>query len=290
MFSIAQGQIDQFNEDGVLIVDGLIGDETVDKLRACYERLFRGDYETGVTPDEVNWREGTGEPSLTRQICNGWKADRDIADVVLREDLGRAIAALGDWPGTRIMIDNVLWKPSGTRPLGHHQDSTYLDWFAPSDLLSCWIALDDTRADGGAFEFAQGSHKWARGRSQGEFHGPEDYRKHMEMAAAREGVAPEILYVEVRQGGGSFHHGWVWPARATTGPSGRAGLLCCTPCAAIPNTRPAAWARERVPFTADTNASPIMSSMKTISRCCGAMTATARRVSTLISPVEALRE
>lgn len=78
MFSVTQGQIDRFNEDGVLIVDGLIGDETVDKLRACYERLFRGDYETGVTPDEVNWREGTGELSLTRRICNGWKAEHDF--------------------------------------------------------------------------------------------------------------------------------------------------------------------------------------------------------------------
>ncbi len=210
MFSVTQGQIDRFNEDGVLIVDRLIDDETVETLRASYERLFRGEYETGVTPDEVNWQEGTGDPSLTRQICNGWKADRDIADVVLRQDLGKAIAELGDWPGTRIMIDNVLWKPPGTRPLGHHQDSAYLDWYAPSDLLSCWIALDDTSADDGTIEYARGSHKWARGRPQGEFHGPKDYRKYVEMTAACEGVEPEFLYVEVRQGGGSFHHGWVW--------------------------------------------------------------------------------
>lgn len=210
MFGVNQDQIERFNEDGVLVVDRLIDDDTVERLRACYERLFRGEFETGVTPDEVNWQEGTGDPSLTRQICNGWKADRDIADVVLREDLGRAIAELGGWPGTRIMIDNILWKPPGTRPLGHHQDSAYLDWYTPSDLLSCWIALDDTSADGGTIEFARGSHKWAHGAPEGEFHGPEDYRKYMKLAAAREGVAPDYLYVEVPKGGGSFHHGWVW--------------------------------------------------------------------------------
>lgn len=210
MFRVTHEQIKQYNDDGFLIVEDLIDDETVDKVRACYERLFRGEFETGVTPDEVNWQQATGDPSLTRQICNGWKADRDIAHVVLREDLGRAIAELGNWPGTRIMIDNVLWKPPGTRPLGHHQDSAYLEWLSPSDLLSCWIALDDTSADGGTVEFVKGSHKWKHSMPEGEFHGPEEYRKYMEQAAEREGVEPEIVYVEVPKGGGSFHHGWVW--------------------------------------------------------------------------------
>ncbi|MFT5506201.1 MAG: phytanoyl-CoA hydroxylase [Gammaproteobacteria bacterium] len=147
---------------------------------------------------------------MTRQICNGWKADRDIADIVLREDIGKAIAELGDWPGTRIMIDNVLWKPAGTRSLAFHQDSAYLDWYSPSDLLSCWIAMDDTTADGGTVEFVRGSHKWSHAMPEGEFHGPEEYRKYMEIAAAREGVEPDIVYVEVPKGGGSFHHGWTW--------------------------------------------------------------------------------
>ncbi len=210
MFSVRQGQIEQFNEDGFLLLDRLVDDKTVEKIRNCYERLFRGEFETGVRPDEVNWQEETGNLSLTRQICNGWKADRDIADVVLREDLGKAVAKLGDWPGSRIMIDNVLWKPPGTRPLGYHQDSAYLAWYSPSDLLSCWIALDDTTADGGTIEFVRGSHKWAQRMPEGEFHGPEDYRKYMEIAAECEGVEPEIVYVEVPKGGGSFHHGWAW--------------------------------------------------------------------------------
>ena len=51
MFSVTPDQIDRFNEDGVLIVDRLIDDETVETLRACYDRLFRGEFETG-TPTE----------------------------------------------------------------------------------------------------------------------------------------------------------------------------------------------------------------------------------------------
>jgi len=210
MLGVTRDQSERFAEDGFVIVERILDGKTVAALRACYERLFRGEFETGITPDEVNWQEGTGDPSLTRQICNGWKADRAVARVILREDFGRAIAELGGWPGTRVMTDNVLWKPAGARPLGYHQDSAYLDWFRPSDLISLWIALDETVAAGGTVEFVRGSHRWHHGRPEGEFHGPEDYRKYMELAAEREGVEPEIVYVEVPEGGGSFHHGWTW--------------------------------------------------------------------------------
>ncbi len=209
-FSVTQHHIDQFNEDGYLIVERLIEDATVETLRACYDRLFNGEFETGVRPDEVNWQMESGDPSLTRQICNGWKADRDIAKVVLDAKLGEAVAKLGGWPGTRIMSDNVLWKPAAARSLGHHQDSAFLDWYTPSDLLSCWFAMDDTSAQGGTIEFVKGSHTWKHSMPEGDFHGPAEYRKYMEIAAEAEGVEPEIVYVEVPKGGGSFHHGWVW--------------------------------------------------------------------------------
>ena len=210
MFSLTAEQIQQFDGDGFLVVDRLIQDGQVEILRERFDRLFRGEFETGVMPDEVNWQEATGDPSLSRQICNGWKADRAIAEVVLSENLGKAIAELGDWPGTRIMIDNIIWKPPGTRALGFHQDNAYLEWFSPTELLSCWIALDDTVAEGGTLEFVRGSHKWAHPKPEGEFHGPEEYRKFMEIAAEREGIEPEIVFVEVPKGGGSFHHGWTW--------------------------------------------------------------------------------
>ena len=147
---------------------------------------------------------------MTRQICNAWRADRTIARVVLQEDIGRMIATLAGWPGARVMIDNVIWKPPGARPLGFHQDNAYLEWFEPQELFSCWIALDDTSAECGTLEIAAGSHKWARSKPEGEFHGPEDYRKYMERAAAAEGVKPDIVPIVVGKGGGSIHHGWTW--------------------------------------------------------------------------------
>ena len=207
---IGDDERNRFARDGFLFVERLIDPARLPRLHAAFEDLFAGRFETGVRPDEVNWQVADGAPDRTRQICNGWKANREVARVVLDAGIGRAIGALAGWPGVRIMIDNVLWKPPATKSLGFHQDSAYLSWFTPSDLLTCWIALDDTRADGGTMELVRGSHRWQPGEPDGEFHAPEDYRKPMLAAAAREGVEAEIVYVEVPAGGGSFHHGWTW--------------------------------------------------------------------------------
>lgn len=226
MIEISDAEQASFGKDGFLIVDGLIDSGIVPDLHQAFTDLFCGKFETGVRPDEVNWQEATGDPTLSRQICNGWKANRDIARVVLDETIGKAIAGLSGWPGVRIMIDNVVWKPPGTKSFGFHQDSAYLSWFTPSDLLTCWIALDDTHADGGTIEFVRGSHKWQLSEPEGEFHAPEDYRKPMREAAAREGIEPEIVYIEVKAGGGSFHHGWTWHGSgANQSPNPRRSLV-----------------------------------------------------------------
>ena len=174
----------RFGADGFAVVDRLVGDEVVVALRERFDHLFRGDFETGVAPDEVNWQEGTGDPTLTRQLCNAWKADRLVASVVLDPTFGEALARLAGWPGARIVQDNVLWKPPGARSVGFHRDNAYLPWYRPQEMATCWIALDDTTAAGGTVEFARGSHRWATGA--------------------------EVVPVEVPAGGGSFHHGWTW--------------------------------------------------------------------------------
>lgn len=209
-FRPSKSQINDFNQDGFVITENLISKDKIPTLHKAFDDLFNGKFETGVRPDEVNWQQGESDPSLSRQICNGWKANRDIASVVLDPSLGQAIADLSGWSGVRIMIDNVIWKAPETKSLGFHQDNAFLSWFAPGEIFTCWIALDDTTADGGTIEFARKSHQWELGQPEGEFHAPDDYRKPMREAARLAGVEPEICFVEVGAGGGSFHHGKTW--------------------------------------------------------------------------------
>ena len=210
MVQLTPAQIERFNADGFLTLDQFLSAEEVALARARFEPLFRGEFETGLYPDEWNWRVGRDRADLTRQICNGWKSDRTIARIVLKEEIGQLCATLAGWPGARIGQDNVLWKPPGAKALGFHQDDSYCSWVVPSGFLTCWMALDDTSAAGGTIEYARGSHRWGRFPPLGQFHAPEDYRGALRQAAASVGCRVELVRIEVAAGGCVFHAGGTW--------------------------------------------------------------------------------
>ena len=208
---LTDAHIAQFREDGFLFVEGFVGDALVEPAAARFEALFRGDFETGLQPDEWNWREGRDSPALTRQICNGWKADRAVARIVLQEDIGRACARLMGWTGARLNQDNVIWKPPGAKALGFHQDDSYQQWVAPPQMVSAWVALDDTTAEGGTLLYAKGSHRWPVAPPIAQFHAPDDFTLEFRQAAEEVGEGDcELAPVLLHKGGVAFHHGRTW--------------------------------------------------------------------------------
>src|SRR4029453_1043287 len=100
------------------VEEGLVPDELLEPLRERFLRLFDGDYETGIKPDEGNWVRGRDPEDRTRQICNGWKADDVVARQVLSERTGELAAQLAGWPGVRLLQDHVLWEPPGAKATG----------------------------------------------------------------------------------------------------------------------------------------------------------------------------
>jgi ectoine hydroxylase-related dioxygenase (phytanoyl-CoA dioxygenase family) len=204
---VSDEQVESFRRDGFLIVEeGFLSDATIDVLRERFAALFEGEYATGIAPDEVNWKPGRDAENLTRQICNGWRADDLIAAQVLSEKTGRIAARLGGYSGTRMLQDNCLWKPPGALSLGMHQDGSYAGYLVPPEMITCWVALDDTQAGGGTIEYARGSHKWPKAPpDRGSFHAPDDWLAPMH-AAAPEAVEPERVPVVVKAGGCTFHH------------------------------------------------------------------------------------
>ena len=210
MIELTQPQIERFRADGFLVLDRLIDPADAARVAARFERLFRGEFETGLYPDEWNWREGRDKPDLARQICNGWKSDYTVASLVLRAEIGHLCAQLAGWPGARLAQDNIIWKPPGARPLGFHQDDSYNGWIDPPHMLTCWIGLDPTTAAGGTIEYVRGSHIWPVSPPIRQFHAPADYRRELMEAAAAVGLTPEIVPVEVPAGGCAFHDGGTW--------------------------------------------------------------------------------
>jgi len=210
MTSITTRQIEQFQTDGFLILERFLNADEVTRARARFELLFRGDFETGLYPDEWNWCEGRDPPDRTRQICNGWKSDRTIAGIVLKKDIGQVCATLAGWTGARIGQDNILWKPPGAKALGFHQDDSYCKWVIPMGFTTCWMALDDTTASGGTIEYARGSHRWGVSPRMGEFHAPADYREALRVAARSVGATLDLVPIEVPAGGCVIHAGGTW--------------------------------------------------------------------------------
>ncbi|MDC0612483.1 phytanoyl-CoA dioxygenase family protein [Vibrio sp.] len=209
MIKLTEQQITQFRQDGFIIVDKIVEPEVAADILERYQPVFeQAEYETGVKPDEVNLP--TGNPPYTKQICNAWKSDLTVARQVLSEEMGRVAAQLGGWQGTRLMIDNLLWKPVDGRSIGFHQDSMYSTWISKPELVSCWLALDNTTANGGTLVYIKGSHKWGEAKPIMQFHGPEDDLKEVREWAEANDLELELVPVEVPAGGGAFHDGWLW--------------------------------------------------------------------------------
>ena len=175
--SFSSDQVEAFRRDGFLIVEeGLVSPGALERLRERYLPLFDGEYETGIRPDEVNWVPGRDPEDSTRQLCNVWKSDTVVAAQVLAERTARLAAQLMGYRGVRILQDNVLWKPPGTKAIGFHQDSSYADYLVPPEMVTCWVSLHDTEADAGPLELVRGSHAWPKSPpARTEFHAPDDW-------------------------------------------------------------------------------------------------------------------
>jgi len=219
----------RFDRDGFVILPRIVAPELAARVRERFEPLFRGEFETGLQPDEWNWRPERDPADVTRQICNGWKSDLTIAAVVLSAAIGEACARLAGWPGARIAQDNVLWKPPQGRPLGFHQDASYTDWVEPSEMTSCWIALDETKSERGTIQYARGSHRWGLAPPIARFHAPANPTEELDRLAAARGETPDLVPVEVSPGGGAFHHGRTWHGSAhdTAGIGRRSLVIHC---------------------------------------------------------------
>ncbi len=209
--ALGEGEIARFRRDGFLVVERILTEDRIAALRERFPLLFAGRFETGVYPDEWYWREGMSLPDVTRHMANAWKADLTVARLALSADIGRAAAVLAGWSGARLGQDTIWWKAPRTKPVSHHQDTSFLDVLDPQATVTCWVTLDDTHRDAGTLEYAPGSHLWPLTPIPEGFHASEDYRAHMRAAAAATGITPpEPVFIEVPAGSCVFHAGEIW--------------------------------------------------------------------------------
>ena len=166
----------------------------------------------------MNWVPGRDPEDRTRQLCNAWKADNVVAAQVLSERTGRLAAQLAGYRGVRILQDNVLWKPPGTKAIGFHQDSSYADYLVPPEMITCWISLHETQSPARPRrcelpEVRRRAH--VAEIAAGALTVPRSGRlARRATRAAPDGTDLDLVPVVVKPGGGSFHHGLTWHGSA----------------------------------------------------------------------------
>ena len=147
--TLGPSEMERFREDGFVVIESVLDEVQLEALRASLPKLFSGEFDTGVYPDEWYWREGMSLPDVTRHMANAWKADLTVAKLALSADIGRAAAQLSGWTGARLGQDTIWWKPPKTKAVSFHQDSSYMDFLDPPRTITCWVVLDQTHRDAG---------------------------------------------------------------------------------------------------------------------------------------------
>jgi phytanoyl-CoA hydroxylase len=218
-------QVQQYREDGFLIVDNLLSTDEVGALIEAFDRIFAGDLALVVEPDEYKWQKGRDPEGVQRQIAGIWRSDPIAARQAFFGPHAAIAGQLEGVDGVRLWGDMAMWKPEGGTPFGMHQDAAYMCWLQPVQNFTCWIALDDTHADAGTLCYVPGSHRWgptpASGATSLVTGESGAWLDHLSQFAPS-GASVELVPVEVKAGGAAFHTGWVWHG---SGPNTRPGTI-----------------------------------------------------------------
>ena len=219
-------QVEQYRDDGFLIVEDFLPKESVEILLERFEQIFEGNHDLVVAPDELYWQKGRDPEDAQRVVGGVWRVDRQVGGQAFGHNIGRLSAQLEGASSTRMLGDFAIYKPEGGRPFDLHQDGSYLGWVQPVWYWTFWVALSDTYADGGTLVYVRGSHKWGPYPPSGEaiaahdrpLEGWTDYVEQL----APEGTKVELVPLEVEAGTAAFHTGWMWHG---SGPNTRKGYM-----------------------------------------------------------------
>ena len=79
---------ESFRKNGFLEIQDLIDVKQIKKIISSSKKVFSGKYSTQIKPDKIWWKKGDGS-KVPRLISNAWRADYDIASLVLSKKYQR---------------------------------------------------------------------------------------------------------------------------------------------------------------------------------------------------------
>lgn len=208
MAILTREQKQQFDDDGFLAVEGLVGEEFLAPMRDRMEYLCdHWDSEeavrvgVGQEMDQGNTAVAKRTATTVRKF-SGLVAHEPAFDRYMREASTADVAVELTGKPLGLYADQALMKPpevGSEKPF--HQDNAYFGVTPDDAVVTCWCALDDATVENGCLFYLAGSHK--RGLVE---HETIEATPHLvPQGLRREDAVP----VPARRGTVIFHHGWV---------------------------------------------------------------------------------
>ncbi|TAG29834.1 MAG: phytanoyl-CoA dioxygenase family protein [Sphingobacteriia bacterium] len=157
-------QIESYRENGYLLVEDFLNEDELSFWRtsiteAIEERNGRkfafGDSKVGED-DGIN-KDSDYFGKVFDQMLNLWQTNHAVNKIMRDENIGKMVADLAGWEGTRIWHDQALIKRPWANPTSWHLDTPFWS-FSDRRALSIWVALDDATLENGCLYFIPGSY------------------------------------------------------------------------------------------------------------------------------------
>lgn len=206
--SVSRQDVERFRRDGFLILPRIWAEDQISSMKAAIDRVASGCYNHDRRPPAVRRRVAPlGTEQSVRWYLNARILDRDIWALSTDARLGAVAAHLLETDSVSIVEDQLLDKPPSGLPVNSHQDYAYWPFSTSTEMITCWIALENMRPELGPVSVVRGSHRWGKGQK------PQDLIEgsaHNWLAAAEASkprdVEMDLVPVEVDAGGGVFFH------------------------------------------------------------------------------------
>ena len=194
--TLSQEAIDDFNDNGYLVVPNLISQDLLVDLQAGYDDAVSGRLQV----------EQWSERQRLGQLMQLQAPSTHIPQLQSRAHLLPILAIAQQLMGPKIdfWYDQLIYKPAGNPwETPWHQDAGY--WhrrFGPElPAITCWLAVRDVDTDMGCMQFVPGSHR----HGVIEHHSVSDTNP-INDALAVENVTGKPVSIAMQAGDVSFHH------------------------------------------------------------------------------------
>lgn len=198
----------RFTQDGYWISPKLLDDDQIARLRQAHERIWAGEKDGDGYP--MHPYRLPNNPAQLRKLDNSWWINDEIKNIVTDPLIGELTADLLNVDEIRLWHDQAIYKPgvgdveTTVGNVGWHQDFGYWQCSSTTEMVTVWIALQDTDLTNGGMSTIVGSNKWGLiPDSDAFFDQNMEQLKEKFSSAGREWIEEPCI---LKAGQASFHH------------------------------------------------------------------------------------